>query len=100
MKFTKWLAAGALAVSLLTLGACGAKDNSKSGGDNKEVTLKMTVWDNFEAPGMEKIAEAFEKENPNIHVKVEITPWDQYWTKLEVASTGGTAADNYHHALK
>jgi multiple sugar transport system substrate-binding protein len=93
MKFTKWLAAGAIAVSLLGLGACGAKNEGKNENDSKNVTLKMTVWDNFEAPGMEKIAEAFEKENPNIHVKVEITPWDQYWTKLEAASTGGTAAD-------
>lgn len=93
MKFTKWLAAGAIAVSFLGLAACGSKNEGESGNGSKDVTLKMTVWDNFEAPGMENIAEAFEKENPNVHVKVEITPWDQYWTKLEAASTGGTAAD-------
>ena len=57
------------------------------------MNLTMTVWDNFEAVGMQKIADAFEKENHNIHVKVEVTPWDQYWTKLEAAATGGTAAD-------
>ncbi|WP_312185641.1 ABC transporter substrate-binding protein [Lactococcus raffinolactis] len=93
MKFTKWLAVGVIATSLLGLAACGSKSDDKNGSASSGVTLKMTVWDNFEAPGMEKIAEAFEKENPNIHVKVEITPWDQYWTKLEAASTGGTAAD-------
>lgn len=92
MKVRNLLTVGMLGVSLLGLAACGNDGGSKK-DKSDNVNLTMTVWDNFEAPGIKKIAEEFTKENPNIKVSVEITPWDQYWTKLEAAATGGKAAD-------
>src|SRR5205823_14916166 len=35
----------------------------------------------------------FKKTHPNINVQVQVTPFAQYWTKLETAATGGSAAD-------
>lgn len=37
--------------------------------------------------------DAFEEQNPDIKVEMETTPWDQYWVKLEVATTGGNMPD-------
>ena len=91
MKKRNWLTLGALVLSVMGLSGCGS--NGDSEGKSEEVNLKFAVWDTFEAPGMEAIAKEYEKENPNVHVDVEITPWDQYWTKMEAASTGGKAPD-------
>lgn len=93
MKLFKCLALGTLAVSLVGLTGCSSNGDKKNESDNGNVTLKMSVWETYEAPGMKKIAEAYEKENSKVKVEVEVTPWDQYWTKMEAASTGGTAPD-------
>ena len=42
---------------------------------------------------MRAIADAFTAKNPNIKVKVEVTDWDNYWTKLEAGATGGALPD-------
>ena len=42
---------------------------------------------------MEQMAAAFEKENPGIKIKVEMTPWDQYWTKMQASGAGDTLPD-------
>ena len=86
---------------LLLLTACSG--NSESSGTEKnedggeasgeEVTLSYAIWDKNQAPAMESIAEKFTEQNPNIKVKVEVTPWDQYWTKLETAAAGGSLPD-------
>ena len=52
-----------------------------------------SIWDKGQEPGMRAIADAFEAKNPDIKVNVEVTPWDQYWTKLEAAATGGSMPD-------
>ena len=55
--------------------------------------LTYAIWDKNQEPGMRAIADAFKAKNPNIKVKVEVTNWDQYWTKLEAAATGGALPD-------
>ena len=80
-----------LGIGLLAgIAGCSGGTNEEASG---EATLTLSIWETYEKAGMEKIAEVFEKENPDIQVNVEVTPWSQYWTKLEAASTGGTAAD-------
>lgn len=82
--------------SVAVLGACGGGSNSSdgdSGGDGDKVTLTYGLWDKQQAPVYEEIAKEFEKENPDVDVKIEITPWGQYWTKLETAATGKNAPD-------
>ena len=49
----------------------------------KSATITYAIWDKNQEPGMRAIADAFEAKNPDIKVNIEVTNWDQYWTKLE-----------------
>lgn len=74
----------------LFLAACGNGDSASS---EEDVTLTYSIWDAIQEPGMQAIADAFEEENPGIKVNVEVTPWEQYWTKLESSAQGGSMPD-------
>ncbi|HAX72453.1 MAG TPA: sugar ABC transporter substrate-binding protein, partial [Firmicutes bacterium] len=78
-----------LCIAFLLVGIAGCSSNSTSG----DVVITYSIWDKIQEPGMRAIADAFEEANPGIKVNVEVTPWDQYWTKLEAAATGGTLPD-------
>ena len=74
----------------LVLTACGGGGSSSSG---QNVTLRYSIWDTNQAPAMQQIAAEFKKTHPNINVQVQVTPFTEYWTKLETAATGGSAPD-------
>src|SRR5690242_2270095 len=74
---------------VLAFAACG----SGGASSGQSVTLRYSIWDKNQAPALEQIVTEFKKTNPTIDVKVEVTPFAQYWTKLETAATGGSAAD-------
>jgi multiple sugar transport system substrate-binding protein len=44
---------------------------------------------------MQALIDAFEKKNPNIHVTLQVSPYMDYWTKLQVDATAGTAPDAF-----
>lgn len=95
MPRTSRRALGALAASaaaVLALSACSSSTGgeSSSGGD---ITLSYAIWDENQKPAMEDIAAAFEKENPNVTIDIQVTPYKEYFTKLQTAATGGSAAD-------
>lgn len=77
-------------VVMSSLAGCGSQSSTSSSGP---VTLTYEIWDKNQKPGMDAIAAAFHKKNPNITVKVEVTPWDQYWTKLDAGASSGTLPD-------
>ncbi|WP_067500408.1 sugar ABC transporter substrate-binding protein [Actinoplanes sp. TFC3] len=83
--------AGAVALVAATA-ACGDDDSGRT-DPNATVTLSYAVWDKNQVPAMQEIASAFTKQNRNIVVDVQLTPWETYWTKLKAAATGGTAPD-------
>jgi multiple sugar transport system substrate-binding protein len=83
------LAAAAATTSLLLAGCAGGG----GGGGDEKVTLSYAIWDAEQKPAMQKVVDEFEKKNPNIDVKIQVTPWETYWTKLKTAATGGSAAD-------
>jgi multiple sugar transport system substrate-binding protein len=39
------------------------------------------------------VVDDFHAANPNITVKVEVSDWDSYWTKLNTLIAGGTPPD-------
>lgn len=94
---------------VMSLTACGGGTASGSKPENsaptqqaksddgkapaKETTITYMIWDKNQEPGMRAIADKFEQLNPGIKVKVEVTPWEQYWAKLEAAATGGALPD-------
>src|SRR4051812_12004376 len=77
------------------LSACSGSSGktSSESGSKDGVTLTYAIWDVNQAPALKEIANKFTESHPNIKVKVEVTPWDQYWTKLETAATGGSLPD-------
>jgi multiple sugar transport system substrate-binding protein len=84
-KFATFLVVSTVLASSILAG-CGANnvDNAKEGSKDKTVTLN--VWGmGEEAKSLPKIAKEFEKENPNIDVKVQAIPWDQAHDKLLTA---------------
>lgn len=57
------------------------------------VTISYAIWDNNQLPAHEEIIAAFEAENPNINVEIQVVPWGNYWERLQTALAGGDAYD-------
>nr|WP_260986857.1 extracellular solute-binding protein [Paenibacillus terrae] len=82
----------------LLLSGCGAGNSASDSSNEPEsasgnVTLTYGLWDQVQQPAMEKIIAKFEEQHPDIHVEIKLTPWNEYWTKLETAATGGNLPD-------
>jgi multiple sugar transport system substrate-binding protein len=61
--------------------------------EGEPVHLTFALWDENQQPGQVALAEAYMAEHPNVTIEVQLTPWDQYWMKLEAAATGGGMPD-------
>lgn len=85
------------AMVLSTMSGCAGSTSTASGttkaAGDAPATLTYMIWDTNQQAGMKAIADQFTKENPNIKVNVQVTPWDQYWTKLEASAKGGAMPD-------
>ena len=87
MKHTKRIIALVLACILaLALTACGK--SGKSDG-----SLTMQIWDNSQRESMQALADAYHELNPDVTIEVQVTSWDEYWTKLEAAAGSGNLPD-------
>ncbi len=58
-----------------------------------KVTLRYALWDGNQKPAMEAAIAAFMKANPDIEVKVELTEWNDYWTKITTGVAARTMPD-------
>ena len=65
---------------------------SKAGSGAASGTLKVGIWDQNQAGGITKVLADFTAET-GIKTQVEVTPWNDYWTLLEAAATGGSLPD-------
>lgn len=79
--------AAASAAVLLTAGCSSAPAESDT------TTITFAMWDEAQRPIYEKMFDAFEEANPEYSVQIQVTPWDNYWTKLQTAASGGSTAD-------
>ncbi len=70
-----------------------AGEVSQTGSSGKQVEIRYAIWDKNQEEYLQKAADEFMKLNPDIKITIEVTSWDEYWTKLEVAATGGSIAD-------
>lgn len=82
----KWLIM-LLTLTLGLLGLAGCSSSDKTSGDGK-VEITYGFWDKKQVPAIEEIIKLFNEKNPNIKVKTELTPYAQYFQKLETAATG------------
>ncbi|QEO14360.1 sugar ABC transporter substrate-binding protein [Agromyces intestinalis] len=78
------------AAALALAGCAGGSGGSEEGGD---VTLTYAIWDQNQQPAMEDIADAFEAEHDGVSIEIQLTPYKEYFTKLQTAVSGGSAAD-------
>lgn len=93
-KNLKRLAALGLCVAMgstMLVGCGGKKDGGKDKGGKVELT--MAVWDSDQQPVMEEMGKKYTESHPNVTVKTQLTTWNEYWTKLEAAASGGATAD-------
>lgn len=111
MKRAKQTTFACILLSLcLALGACssGQQGTPSAGTDSSNPTptdsapapdagekssIRYFTWTEEQVDGINATIEAFNKENPNITVDLQIAPWDQYWTKMQTEIAGGTCAD-------
>lgn len=61
--------------------------------------INYWLWDNNQLPSYRACADAFEKENPDIKIKITQTGWFDYWTALSTAFVSGTAPDVFWNHL-
>lgn len=90
-KFITTLMAGVLTLGLVGCSSTGENKEATSDGD--PVKLTFGIWDAIQEPGMKALADKFTEKHPNIDVEVQVTPWEEYWTKMEAAATGGELPD-------
>jgi multiple sugar transport system substrate-binding protein len=78
-----------LAVLLASVPIFAGGGGSKGGASGP---LRVGMWDQNQAPGIEKVLAEFTAQT-GIQTRVEITPWNDYWTLMEAAATGGSLPD-------
>ena len=61
--------------------------------------INYWLWDNNQLPSYRACADAFEKQNPDIKIKITQTGWFDYWTALNTAFVSGTAPDVFWNHL-
>lgn len=110
----KWIYQGAWAVLAATiLAGCGqagdktagsaqgaAQETSVKAGEEAktaggDVTISYACWDSDQGDLLRTVANEFEKENPHIKIDIQINGWDNYWTAMEAAATGGSLPDTF-----
>ena len=69
-----------LCVGLLA-GCGGSGDGGSSSGKTE---LSLGIWDENQRPAIEDVVAAYEEENPDVKINIELTPYSgsEYWTKL------------------
>ncbi|MEH7331117.1 sugar ABC transporter substrate-binding protein [Neobacillus drentensis] len=84
-----------LTVILGLLGLAGCSNSNTTSGNGKDDKVEITYgfWDKKQVPAVEEIVKLFNEKYPNIKVKTELTPYGQYFQKLETAATGGALPD-------
>lgn len=69
------------------------KEQDKSNPSEEKVTITFSLWDEIQSVVYQELIDNFEEKNPNIDVEMQLTPWDQYWTKFDAAAGANQAAD-------
>jgi multiple sugar transport system substrate-binding protein len=76
------LAAYAVAVGLTSSAACAT-----------DIRFTVATYSAKTGPFFEQVAKDYEAEHPNVHVKIEMVPWDSLYQKLTTDIAAGAAPD-------
>ncbi|MET1052178.1 MAG: sugar ABC transporter substrate-binding protein [Mycetocola sp.] len=96
------ITAGVAGAVGLILAVSGCSSDGGSGGGSGEyaapdsdLTASITygLWDQNQVAAIEENIAAFNEEYPNIEVNVNVTPYAEYWTKLQTQASSDTLPD-------
>ncbi|MFD3443635.1 ABC transporter substrate-binding protein [Microbacteriaceae bacterium 4G12] len=91
--------AGAVGLALALSGCSGGGGAAGGSGEyaapEDDLSAKITygVWDQNQVPAIEENIAAFNEEYPDIDVTVNVTPFAEYWTKLQTQASSDTLPD-------
>ncbi|WP_219416259.1 ABC transporter substrate-binding protein [Pseudonocardia nigra] len=71
--------------------ACGG--GSGDSGEGGRIELSYALWNQDQAPVMEQLATEYERSHPNVDVSIQVTPFGEYFTKLQTAIGGDGGPD-------
>ena len=93
-KWKKLLGVTMCGAMVAGMSGCSSNTPKENTDANANTTKELTVaiWDTYQEPGLTQIMDDF-TEKTGIKVKIQVTPWDQYWTMMEAGATGGTLPD-------
>ena len=88
-----------LSMVVLLLAGCIQPSAPAAGGDAAPATTTLTYFTFSAAPDhlkdLDAMIAAFNKVHPEITIKVETAPYNDYFPKLQTMVAGGTAPDVY-----
>ncbi|WGD37819.1 sugar ABC transporter substrate-binding protein [Lysinibacter sp. HNR] len=90
-RFTRLAPLGVAAALLLT--ACSPQSSDEPVSADTSASISYAVWDENQVPALKQNIADFNKEYPNIEVTIDVTPWSQYWTKLQTQASSNTLPD-------
>ncbi len=79
----------AFLTAAVSLAGCGGSGTTADG----KVKLSFQIWDTAQRNGMEAVAKAYMEKNPDVVIDVQVTSWDEYWTKLDAAAESNQLPD-------
>jgi multiple sugar transport system substrate-binding protein len=87
MKHAQRIIAAAVVLALLlaSLSGCSSSDG--------KTHLTFQIWDVNQRDGMQAMCDAYTALHPDVVIEVQVTSWDEYWTKLEAAAESNTMPD-------
>lgn len=82
-------------VSSQSNGESNSENEAAAAGSGEDVTISYACWDSNQADLLRTVADEFEESNPGIKIDIQVNGWDDYWTALEAAGTGGSLPDTF-----
>ncbi len=81
-------------IAALSLSGCNPKKEGVVSKEGKTVVDMWVMPNSLEPVGdLQKILDQFEKENPDVKVKITSVDWGAAWTKITTAATSGDVPD-------
>ncbi|MFF1572326.1 ABC transporter substrate-binding protein [Leifsonia sp. NPDC058292] len=90
------LAAGAAVAAAALLAGCSSTTGSGSDATadpNLSASISYAFWDSNQKPAMDALIKDFNKEYPKIKVTEQITPYQNFFTKLQTQGSSKTLPD-------
>ena len=87
MKSFKWKSVAA------TLGVVGMLGNAAPAFAQTQVNFTVAEYSSKTGPYYQEVAAAFEKQNPDIHINIEVVPWNSLLQRLTTDIAAGTTPD-------